>query len=360
MTRSLLALHATDPATVYLSVAARVKTADHAALERAQYEDGLLVRMLAMRRTMFVVTAEAAPIVQVAACDAVAAQIKRRYGQLLEQAGIATDGAHWLERACEAAVAALRVQGDLTGAELGRAVPVLQTKISLAEGKAYGATVNVTAWVTTQLAAEGRIRRGRPLGSWTGNQYRWHVADPPPSPPRAGAREAARARLVAAWLQAFGPATVADVKWWTGWTLGETRLALAALDTVPVDLDGVAGVALAEDAEPVQDAAPWVALLPALDPTPMGWVGREWYLGEHAPAVFDRSGNVGPTVWADGRIVGGWAQRRSGEVVFRLLDDVGLAAQAEVARLAERMQAVIGGMRVTPRFRTPLERELSA
>jgi hypothetical protein len=58
--------------------------------------------------------------------------------------------------------------------------------------------------------------------------------------------------------------------------------------------------------------------------------------------------------------VGGWAQRRTGEVVLRLLEDVGAdaltAIDAEVARLA----GWLGPVRVTPRFRTPLERELVA
>ena len=58
--------------------------------------------------------------------------------------------------------------------------------------------------------------------------------------------------------------------------------------------------------------------VPALDPTAMGWSQRDWYLGPHKEALFDRSGNVGPTIWWNGRIVGGWAQRRSGEIVVRL------------------------------------------
>jgi len=105
---------------------------------------------------------------------------------------------------------------------------------------------------------------------------------------------------------------------------------------------------------------PWAALLPALDPTPMGWRERGWFLGEHGPALFDRSGNIGPTVWWDGRIVGGWAQRPRGDIVFRLLEDPGAEAGAAVTAEAERLQAWLGPVRVTPRFRTPLERELSA
>jgi hypothetical protein len=92
----------------------------------------------------------------------------------------------------------------------------------------------------------------------------------------------------------------------------------------------------------------------------MGWRDRGWFLGEHAAALFDRSGNIGPTVWWDGRIVGGWAQRPDGEIVVRLLEDVGSAAAAAIAAEAENLQAWLGPARVTPRFRTPLERELSA
>ena len=74
--------------------------------------------------------------------------------------------------------------------------------------------------------------------------------------------------------------------------------------------------------------------------------------------LFDRSGNPGPTVWADGRVVGGWAQRPDGEVVVRLLEDVGADVAAGAAAEAERVSAWLGDRRVTPRFRTPLEREL--
>ena len=64
-------------------------------------------------------------------------------------------------------------------------------------------------------------------------------------------------------------------------------------------------------------------LLPSLDPTPMGWKHRAFFLGEHERAVFDRFGTRGATVWWDGRVVGGWAQRKDGEVVYRLLEDTG-------------------------------------
>jgi DNA glycosylase AlkZ-like len=69
----------------------------------------------------------------------------------------------------------------------------------------------------------------------------------------------------------------------------------------------------------------------------MGWKERDWYLGEHGTVLFDRNGNAGPTVWWEGRIVGGWAQRPDGEIVYRLLEDVGSEAVASVEAEAERL-----------------------
>src|SRR6185295_299133 len=77
----------------------------------------------------------------------------------------------------------------------------------------------------------------------------------------------ARTELVRLWLAAFGPAPVSDIKWWTGWPLGQVRAALAAIGPEEVDLDGKPGVMLKGD--DTEDAPePWISLLPALDPTP--------------------------------------------------------------------------------------------
>ncbi len=93
----------------------------------------------------------------------------------------------------------------------------------------------------------------------------------------------------------------------------------------------------------------------------MGWQQRDWYLApELRAALFDYSGNVGPTVWWNGRVVGGWAQRPDGDIAWRLLDTTGIDGEAEraITAEAERLRGWLGATRVTPRFRTPLEREL--
>ncbi len=141
---------------------------------------------------------------------------------------------------------------------------------------------------------------------------------------------------------------------------GQVRQALAAIGPAEVDLGGgQTGLVLPGDTGPAASPEPWVALLPALDPTAMGWQDRSWYLGPHAPALMDRTGNIGPTVWSDGRVVGGWASRPGGEVAYRLLEDIGADAAAAVQAAAADLAAWLGPTCVVPRFRTPLERDLS-
>jgi DNA glycosylase AlkZ-like len=378
---AVVALHATDPVTVYLSARARTPSATTEAVDRALYEERGIVRMLGMRRTMFVVPAPLVFVVQRACTDDVARRLRRQLVRDLENGGVGgTDAAAWLRDTEAGVLRALAARGSATGAQLSADEPRLRTQLVYVPDKSYGGPANITSRVLGLIAAEGHMVRGHRRGGWSSGQFEWFpaqawlggtagagggagagVADGA-APDGAGSVDgaAARAELARRWLRAFGPAPAADLQWWAGWTGGQTKAALAALPVREVDLDGQPGVLLAGDEVFGDDAAPVAALLPALDPTPMGWQSREWYLGPHGPALFDRTGNIGPTVWWEGRIVGGWAQRASGEVVCRLLADLGSDAAAAVAAEAARLESWLGPARVTPRFRTPLERELSA
>ena len=357
-------LHATDLATVHLSAAVRMAGHDRDAVDRALYDERSLLRMLGMRRTMFVVPIPLAAVVQAACTRAVAAGERRRTVRMLESAGAAGatgDAAAWLADLERRTLAALRERGEALAAELADAVPELATRFVVGEHTKYPATLTVSSRVMLLLAADGHIVRGRPRGSWISTQYCWA-----PTRTWLGAdlpdldAHSARVTLARHWLARFGPATVTDLTWWTGWTKSHVRKVLAEIAPLEVDLDGKVGIVLPDDGAPVEQVPPWAALLPALDPTTMGWKERDWYLGPHRDALFDRNGNAGPTVWWHGRVVGGWAQRADGEIVVRLLDDVGADAQAAIAAERGRLAAWLGDRRFTPKFRTPLERELSA
>lgn len=356
---SLVALHGSDPSTVYLAVGARLTDPARtvAETERALYADRTLVRMHGMRHTVFVFPTDLTAVVHASTGITVAA--KERAALLKQMAAAGAPDAAWLKEVEESTLAALTRRGQATASELAEDEPRLRTQFVYAAGKSYEGMHTVSTRLLKVLGVEGRVVRGRPLGSWTSSRFRWALA---PAHPELDVAEA-QAALLGQWLAVCGPATEADLKWWTGWRVTEVRRALTAIGARAVALDEGTGYVTVDDEAPVAaPAEPWAALLPALDPTAMGWQQRDWYLApELRPALFDRSGNVGPTVWWNGRVIGGWAQRADGEIAWRVLDTEGVGGEAEVAVAAEaeRLRGWLGDTRVTPRFRTPLERGLT-
>jgi hypothetical protein len=361
VTRSLVVLHSTDPVTVFLSVHARTDGVTPADIERELYEERSLVRVLCMRRTLFVVPRDLVPVVLAACTRTIAARERKRLEGWIAESEISKRPAAWLNRASEAALSAIEERGEAFTADLTKSVPLLAKQLRLGVGTRWETTQNVGARVLQQLAMQGRVIRGRPRTTWTNGHYRWiptaawlgeEIAELDQAP--------AQAELLRRWLAAFGPATEADIRWWAGWTAREARAALAALPHAAVDLDGATGFVLADDVEPTAPPDPSAALLPTLDPTTMGWKERDWYLGPHGPTLFDSNGNAGPTVWWDGRVVGGWSQRRDGEIVYRLLEDVGSDAVAAVETEVERVTDWLGDVRFSPGFLPPFQRNLAS
>ena len=357
---AMVGLHGSDPATVFLAARARIPGITIPGIERALYETREVLRILGMRRTLFVVPQDVAPIIRAACAEPIAHQERRRLLGMLESADPRRDAAAWLARVEADVEAALDRRGAATAPELTKDVPALGEQFSFGEGKRWAGSVGLSTRLLFLMAAEWRIVRGRPRGSWISGQYRWAhlstwVPDLPPMPPPAEARR----ELVSRWLAAFGPGTERDLAWWSGLTLGQIRAAIAALDAVTVRLDEGEGIALATDLEPTPASAPTAVLLPGLDPTPMGWKIRDWFLGPHGKALFDTNGNIGPTVWWDGRIMGGWGQRPDGSVVVRLLEDGGREATAAVDAAADALTTWLDGTRISPRFPTPVQKVLA-
>jgi Winged helix DNA-binding domain len=355
--RSVVCLHATDPATVYLSAWARVAGMSADDLDRALYVDRSLVKHLAMRRTLFVFPRDVMPIAQAGASERVARAERNRLIRDVESAGLHRDGERWLYAVAELVLAALASGREATSSELREEIPLLEGSIAYGEGRSWGGEAPVGPRVLTTLSAAGRIVRASNVGRWTVSRPRWTSVrswlgeEIAPLPEPEGV-----AGLVERWLRAFGPGTEDDIKWWLGGTVTAVRGALADLSAVEVDLGGETGYLLPDDVEVVDPVEPWAALLPPLDPTTMGWRERGWYLGDYKAQLFDTSGNAGPTIWWDGRIVGGWRQSDAGEVVLQMLEDIGAEGRQAVEQEADKLTGWLGGTRVLPRFPSPLSR----
>lgn len=359
-TTSMVCLHGTDPATVYLSAWARVDDFAVEDLDRALYVDRSLVKHLAMRRTIFVFPRQVLPFAQAGASNRVAAVQRRSVAKDIEAAGLHVDGEQWLTEACAHVLDALSDGREATATELRKEIPHIDSAIDYGTGKSWAGKLAFAPRVLTVLSASGKVVRASNNGAWRISRPSWATteswlgAEIEPCTEDDGVRG-----LVELWLRRFGPGTEADIKWWLGSTVKAVRAALAELRAVEVDLDGRTGYVMPDDVDETPSVEPWGVLLPSLDPTTMGWAERDWYLGPYKQALFDSNGNAGPTAWWDGRIVGTWWQDDDGAVTLHLLEDIGSDGSAFLEQEAARLNDWLGGVRVMPRFPSPLAKELS-
>ena len=155
-------LHATEPATVYLSLLARVDGLTVADVDRALYDDRTLVKQLAMRRTLFVFPRDLLPAAWGSASARVAGQLRPRLAKEVE-AGRArrrrrAPGSTRRARPCSPG-SPTAASSERAGAPRARC-PSSPAASTIAPGKAYGANVPIAPRVLTQLGVEGQIVRG--------------------------------------------------------------------------------------------------------------------------------------------------------------------------------------------------------
>ena len=380
LAEDVVALHSSDPATVYLSAWARMVHPSLAAVEAALYDQRIVIRHHAMRRTLWVTTPPIMRWMHATTTARYAAAQHTRVIGMLAGNGI-DDAPGWLEAAKNEVVAALRSGGPMTARVLGQRVPSLAHPIRLAAGTPYEGMQSAHSRVLLQLGFEAALIRTRPVGSWISGQYTWAAMDSwlpeglvlegllDDDRGAAVEREAA-AQLARHWLHRFGPATTVDLQWWAGWTGAMTKRALADIGAVAVEMDGGPGW-LAPDDSALDDSAPddsaldgrpepWLAVLPGLDPTTMGWKQREWYLPATAAAAFDSNGNAGPTIWLDGEVVAGWAQTKDGELRVHWFSEIPAVRRKQVQRRLNELRDWLGPSRFTVRFPAPHQKQLLA
>lgn len=365
---ALLALHGSDPATVYLAVGARL--ADPAATvtetDRALYADRSLVRMHGMRHTVFVFPTESTAVVHASTGLAVAARERATLVKDMAKAG-APDAA-WLKEVEESALAALARLGQATAAELAREEPRLREQFVYAAGKPYEGVHTVVTRLLRVLGVEGKVVRGAP-----------GLVDVEPVPLGSGPR----ARRTSGGTGPVGAAAaLADGVRPGHGGRSEVVDGLEG-DGRPPGADGDRGACGdAGRGDGVRRrgrrgcrARPGRTVGgPAARPRPdgHGLAGPGLVSGPGAaPRPVRLQRERGPDGVVERPGGGGWAQRADGEVVWRILagedkgdgksgggEGVGAEARAAIEAEAARLESWLGTTRVTPRFRTPVEKDL--
>jgi hypothetical protein len=379
VTRDIVALHSTAPTGPYLSLWARVPDFQRQALDDALYERRELTRVHCMRMTVHAVPSDEVPFFLQAYVERHTLAEFQGWEPLLVQAGMCQEGGAeaLLNKLRHRILDVLIEKGPCTARQISQAVPELETKIRHDVGKPYEGEFSIGSRIMLTMSVLGLLVRARPRGSWRSNLYEYAALAEwlPDVELESVTAQEARAWLVQRYLAAFGPATFDDVQWWTGFSKGEAEEALGALEpaAVEVAIEGLGDgyLVLPDDAQRLRDfsqpdvpstssgQAPYVFLLPGLDPYIMGYRDRRRFLAaEHRAKVFDRAGNAMPTVWANGQVVGAWGQRRDGSVVYGLFEPVGEEEQALLGSEAQRLEGFLGGEFLPPRTRTPFTRAL--
>ncbi|MBJ7288302.1 MAG: AlkZ family DNA glycosylase [Williamsia sp.] len=364
--QAVVALHATCPPTVFMSVWARTTGFVPDDLQSLLYESRSLVKQLAMRRTVFVVDRATLADAVSAVGPRVAASERTNMLRDLRRSTDFPDPEGWIE-AARSAVATELSDGTLaSSSELRKRLPELDGVIVSGPLDTWGGSSPMGPRVLNMMSAAGDIVRGPNTAGWHVSRPRWSSmprwlgAELPLVDPESGHRA-----MVERWLRSFGPGTETDIVWWLGSTKKAVRTALAQLDAVEVDIEVdtdrfEVGYLLPDDLDPVEPVPPTGAVLPELDPTTMGWKQRGWYLGAHGAEMFDRNGNGGQSIWWDGRIVGGWFLRPDGSTGLHPLEKLSRGATKDLTARADALAGWLGEVRPKPGYPAPFMRNTAS
>jgi hypothetical protein len=196
-------------------------------------------------------------------------------------------------------------------------------------------------WALRTFAAVHRAPTG---GPWSFGTSSFITAVTKPGP---AAQDESAQWLTRRYLQAFGPASAADVARFTFLKQTAVRPALRGLADQIVEQQGPDGTTLYDVVGahlPAEDVVAPPRLLPMWDSILLAYADRSRVIPpEYLPFVIRRNGDVLPTLLVDGYVAGVWRSVEGGieATAFHELDGetwVGLAAEAValVAFLADR------------------------
>lgn len=292
--RDIYGLHATGATTPYISLFARARNFTRDKLDQELYVKRTLGKIRCVRTTVHILPRETIPI----AFAATKGIVEPNSEDFLRYTGGVTEKQY--EDTSREILRILKGQGMST----------LQIK------KELDTKLNISI-IVNLMCDQGLLMRGRSGKGWKSNTHTYYLFSDYFPGMDLNAIDSSRARetTVKQYLACYGPASVKDISWWSGFTMTEVRRILQGLarETAEVDIPELKGpyLMLAADRDDLvrsePSGQPVVNLLPALDPYLMGYKERERYLDyKYYEMVFDRSGNSTSTILVDGRVVGVW------------------------------------------------------
>ena len=304
--QDICGLHATHPMTPYLSLFIRTRKFKREDLDEVLYEKRVLGKVRYARKTVYVIQKERISEV----FSATKGMLEQRLGPYLEHLGMTRKD---FENASRSILEVLE----------GKGMTVKEIKKELQVDLNISAIVNL-------MCDQGLLIRGNPATGWKSSihtYYPFHEYFPDIDLNEVDEADAKKS-MVKHYVASFGPVTVTDASWWTGFTKTEIKHILKDLkdDMSSLEISGIEGeyVLLASDKKRLESTSVpeehLINFMPLLDPYLMGYKERNRYLvPEQYTQVFDRSGNVTSTILVDGRIFGVWDFDEEKEPAVKIL-----------------------------------------
>jgi len=304
----IIALHATSAGTPYISLFARMKDFKRKDLDEEFYIKRGLVRLRAMRGTLFITSLESAPMLYQAT--------KLPEPQLLNMTR------KWGISQSEYSELSEKLHNFLKGGgkaltEIRKALPRdLVRAVEFRDGKSIYKWTNVKV-VLTMMMRRGIVISEKDMGTLRltkANKYVLFQEIYPKLNFDSVTSEEAKTMLVKHYIKSFGPVTEEDIAWWTGFTRTDVKEALAAIEKelVCVKLSGLQGDYLMLETDyrhfikfkPLTTQS--VSLLPYEDPYTKGYKVRDRLVDKAREKMVYVGGGVQPTILLNGKIIGTW------------------------------------------------------
>ena len=195
--------------TPYLSLFNRVRDFKKSMLVEEMYERKRLYRLRLMRGTLFVVTRGFLPIAYSATID----KTQKIYGRFRKYCNISEKELGKLRNE----IIRILEKGERTAKEIRKEIGTDNKNVS-----------PVLRWLMEDIP----LIRGRPLGTWKSEQFRYSLV--PQSVELNMDKKKAKILLIEKFLASFGPATLKDLAWWGGFGKKESRNILKEISTIDV------------------------------------------------------------------------------------------------------------------------------
>ena len=335
------AIQAQDRLGELLGVGVRTTGLTATAVNRARLDERSVVRSWLMRGTLHLVpSSDLRWMLEVVGPAMDAKALKRR-----ADLGISADD-H--ARVLDFLPRKLEVNGPMTRAEIAAA---LQSEGLPCDGQATPHLLRSTSLLG--ITCFGPERSGESTHVLVNDWLR--PTEPPPNP---------GAELAKRYFSAYGPATPADFRWWSGLPGAAARSAVADIseDLVEVKVDGRSIWMLSEAASEVDEALAEsrgrLRVLGPFDPYVLGYAKRDLEVPDPLLKRINAGGGmIRSCLLLDGRLVGTWARSRRAQSLKVEVTTLESLSDEATAQLQEEFEEVERFLETEINWKLELDRE---